>query len=162
MNWRIVFIGGAVYYAAQFTLSMVLGIVIHDPQSGILAEAYAATLPFWRPELFLDKPDPDLMLRLWIPSGLLSAFLAAGIYSAIRSSLGGPAWMRGLKFGVISAIFALIGMLGYRGVFSLPDRIWAWWAAGAVVMYLPAGVVLGWISQKFAPAGNQRLDLPGP
>lgn len=154
MNWKVVFIGGVVYYVALFVLSMVLGIVIHDPQSGILAEAYGATMSFWRPELFQEKPDPGLMLKMWIPSGLLCAFLAAGIYVAIRSSLAGPAWMRGLKFGVISSIFAIIGVLGYRGVFNLPDQIWAWWIVGAVVMYLPAGVVLGWIAQRLAPTNN--------
>jgi len=153
MDWKIVFIGGAVYYVALFMLSTAVGIVIHDPQSGILADAYAATLSFWRPELFQDKPDPGLLLKMWIPSGLLGAFLAAGIYSVVRSSLVGAAWMRGLKFGVISALFAMIGVLGYRGVFNLPDQIWAWWTVGAVVMYLPAGIVLGWIAQKLAPAG---------
>mgnify|MGYP003433172186 CR=1 FL=1 len=95
-----------------------------------------------------------MMLRMLIPSGLLCAFLAAGIYSVIRSSLAGPAWMRGIKFGVISAIFAIIGVLGYRGVFNLPDRIWAWWAVGIVMMNLPAGVVLGWIAQRLAPVGD--------
>ncbi|MGE0031460.1 MAG: hypothetical protein AB7T20_10115 [Steroidobacteraceae bacterium] len=154
MNWKVVVIGGVVYYVALFTLSMVLGIVVHDPQSGLLAEAYGATMSFWRPELFQEKPDPDLMLKMWIPSGLLCAFLAAGIYSVIRSSLAGPAWMRGLKFGIISSIFAIIGVLGYRGVFNLPDQIWTWWTVGAVVMYLPAGVVLGWIAQKLAPANS--------
>jgi hypothetical protein len=154
MKWKVVFIGGAVYYLTLFALSTVLVIVVHDPQSGILADAYGATMSFWRPELFQEKPDPDLMLRMLIPSGLLCAFLAAGIYSVIRSSLAGPAWMRGIKFGVISAIFAIIGVLGYRGVFNLPDRIWAWWTVGIVVMNLPAGVVLGWIAQRLAPVGD--------
>lgn len=154
MNWKIVFIGGLVYYVALFAVSMVLASVIHNPQTGILAEAYGATLPFWRPELFQKEPDMDLLLRMWIPSGLISAFLAAGVYSVIRSSLVGAAWLRGLKFGVIASVFGIIGVLGYRGVFNLPDEIWAWWAIGATVMYLPCGVVLGWIAQKLTPAGS--------
>lgn len=154
MNWKIAIVGGLVYYVALFALSTVVGIVVHNPQTGILAEAYGATQPFWRPELFQDKPDPMLLLKMWIPSGLLAAFMAAGIYSAIRSSLVGAAWLRGLKFGVISVLFGIMAVLGYRGVFNLPDQIWIWWTIGALVIYLPGGIVLGWVSQKLAPAGT--------
>lgn len=153
MSWKIVFIGGVVYYVALFILSIAVGAIVHNPQTGILAEAYHATMSFWRPELFQEKPDPGLLLKMWIPSGLLGAFLAAGIYAVIRPSLIGPAWQRGLKFGVIAALFGIINVLGYRGVFNLPDQIWIWWTIGAIVMYLPAGVVLGLISQKLSPAG---------
>ncbi len=152
MNWKIVFIGGGAYYVALFVVSMVLGPFIHAPDTGVLAEAYRATSQFWRPELNMDPPDPRLMFRLWIPSGLVSAFLAAGVYSVIRSSLTGPGWQRGLKFGVIALVFAVISALGERGIFNLPDRIWAWWMFGAAVMYLAAGPLLGWVSQKIAPA----------
>lgn len=154
MNWKIVFIGGGAYYLANFLLSMVLGIVIHDPQSGILAEAYAATMSFWRPELFRDSLDMGLMFRILIPSGLLSAFLGAGIYSVIRPALTGAAWLRGLKFGAISVIFGIISVLSYRRVLNLPDQIWSWWIIGSVIVCLPAGVVLGWVSQKLSPAAN--------
>ena len=88
---------------------------------------------------------------MWIPSGLLSAFLAAGVYSVIRPALTGPGWKRGLKFGVIALVFAIVNALGYHGVFNLPGKIWIWWMVGAAVMYLAAGPVLGWIAQKLAP-----------
>ena len=153
MNWKIVFIGGAVYYAALFAVSMILGMLIHSPDTGVLAEAYRETASFWRPELSANPPDPSLIWKLWLPSGLLGAFLAAGVYGVVRPVLTGAPWKRGLKFGVIALVFAVINALGYHGVFALPGEIWAWWMVGAAVMYLAAGPVLGWISQKLAPVG---------
>ena len=152
MNWKIVFVGGIVYYAALLAVSMVLGHFIHSPDSGVLAEAYRATAPFWRPELNANPPDPGLLWKLWIPSGILGAFIAAGVYSVIRPALSGPAWQRGLKFGAIALAFAVIDALGYHGVFNLPGKIWTWWMVGAAVMYAIAGPVLGWIAQRVAPA----------
>jgi hypothetical protein len=151
MNWKIVFIGGAVYYAALFAVSMVLGMFIHAPDTGVLAEAYRETASFWRPELNAKPPDPSLLLRLWIPSGLLGAFLASGVYSVVRPALVGGPWKRGLQFGVVALVFAVINALGYNGVFALPGKMWVWWMVGAAVMYLAAGPVLGFISQKLAP-----------
>jgi hypothetical protein len=152
MNWKIVFIGGVAYYVALFAVSMILGQLIHAPDSGVLAESYRATASFWRPELNANPPDPKLIWTLWIPSGLIGAFLAAGVYGAIRPALTGAGWKRGLKFGVIALVFALVNALGYHGVFNLPGKIWIWWMIGAAVMYLAAGPVLGWAAEKVAPA----------
>jgi hypothetical protein len=57
MNWKIVFIGGIVYYVALFIVSMGAGHFIHSPEAGVLAETYRATASFWRPELSMDPPD---------------------------------------------------------------------------------------------------------
>ena len=153
MNWKIVFIGGLVYYIAMFAVSMVSGYFIHSPE-GVLAEAYKATAAFWRPELNADPPDMGALMKIWIPTGLLGAFLAAGVYSVVRSSLTGAGWQRGLKFGVIAFVFAIINLLGYWGVFNLPTQIWKWWAFDMLVVQLIAGIVLGLVAQKLAPAGN--------
>ncbi len=152
MNWKTVFIGGVVYYIALFTVSMVSGHFIHSPEAGVLAEAYRATASFWRPELNMNPPDMSLMLTMWIPSGLIGAVLLAGVYSVVRSSLTGPGWQRGLKFGFIAVIFCIVNVLGYRGVFNLPDPIWVWWVIGSVIANLLAGIVLGWIAEKLSPA----------
>jgi hypothetical protein len=154
MNWKIVFIGGIVYYVALFVVSMLTGHFIHSPEAGVLADVYRTTTSFWRPELNMNPPDTSLMLTMWIPSGLIGAILLAGVYSAVRSSLTGPGWQRGLKFGFITVIFAIVNALGYRGVLNLPDQIWVWWIVGGTIANLLAGIVLGWIAQKLAPVGG--------
>ncbi len=154
MNWKIVLIGGLVFYVALFVVSMGTGHFIHSQEAGVLAEAYRATASFWRPELNASPPDMAAMFKMWIPSGLLGAFLGAGVYSVIRSSLTGAAWLRGLKFGVIVTVFAIINALGYRGVLNLPDQIWVWWTIGGTIANLLAGMALGWVAQKVAPAGG--------
>ena len=151
MNWKIVFVGGIAFYATMFAVSMVTGYLIHSP-NGILYETYQATASFWRPELNADPPDMGALMPMWIATGLVCSFIAAGIYSVVRSSLAGPAWQRGLKYGVIVALFALISALGYRGVFALPDNIWTWWLIDGTLMNLAGGIVLGIVAQKLSPA----------
>jgi hypothetical protein len=151
MNWKIVFIGGVVFYLAAFLVGMAMGPLIHQ---GVLKEAYIATASFWRPELNQNPPDMAALMPMWITSGLISAFIGAGIYSIVRSSLSGAGWMRGLKFGVILSLLAIGFMGGYRGVFNLPDVIWVWWTVGTVVTYLVGGIVLGFVAEKLAPAGG--------
>ncbi len=151
MNWKIVFIGGLVYYVTMFVLSFASGYFIHE---GILAEVYKAHAEFWRPELNMEPPDMLALMKIWVPTGLLSSFIGAGIYSVIRGSLAGAAWKRGLKFGVIASLFAFVNALGYWGVFNLPNQIWQWWLIDATYLHLLSGIVLGIVAQKLAPAGN--------
>jgi hypothetical protein len=151
MNWKFVFLGGLAYYVAMFIVSFGTGYFIHSPD-GVLFETYQATASFWRPELNANPPDMGALLPMWITTGLIGAFIAAGIYCVVRSSLAGAAWKRGLKFGVIAALFALVSALGYRGVFNLPDNIWQWWLVDATILHLVGGTVLGIVAQKVAPA----------
>lgn len=153
MNWKIVFVGGLVYYIALFVLSMIGSMFIHSPD-GVLGPIYKEFASFWRPELNADPPDMMALMKMWVPVGLLSSFLLAGVYSVIRSSLAGSAVMRGVKFGVISWIFAAVAAMGYWGVLNLPNEIWTWWLIEGVWMHLIAGAVLGFVAQKLAPAGN--------
>jgi hypothetical protein len=92
------------------------------------------------------------LMPMWITTGLVGAFIAAGIYSVVRSSLTGPAWQRGLKFGVIAALFAIVNALGYWGVFNLPNNVWQWWMTEATILHLVGGTVLGIVAHKVAPA----------
>jgi hypothetical protein len=154
MNWKIIFAGGVAWYLVQFVVSMVLGHFIHAPDTGVLAESYRATAAFWRPEINANPPDPRIIWQLWIPSGMLGAFLSAGVFSVIRPALAGPPWRQGLTFGVIALVFAIVDALGYNGIFNLPGKIWIWWIVGAAIMFLAAGPVLGWVSGKLAPAGR--------
>ncbi len=151
MNWKIVVIGGMAYYATMFVVSMATGYFIHSPE-GVLFETYQATASFWRPELNADPPDMGALMPMWIATGLVSALIAAGIYSVVRSSLAGAPWQRGLKFGVIAALFAVISAVGYRGIFNLPDPVWTWWMVDATLLRLAGGAVLGIVAHKVAPA----------
>ncbi|MBM4219591.1 MAG: hypothetical protein FJ171_08145 [Gammaproteobacteria bacterium] len=154
MNWKVTLIGGLAYYLALLVVSMVLGHFIHDPAAGVLAGAYRDTAAFWRPELMSNPPDMSLMWRLWIPSGLTAALIAAAVYSVVRSALTGPSWRRGLQFGLITIAFCVINALGYHGIFNLPDKIWVWWIAGSVMSNLVAGALLGVVAEKMAPAAR--------
>jgi hypothetical protein len=151
MNWKIVFFGGVAYYVTMFFVSFGTGYLIHSPD-GVLFETYKATASFWRPELNADPPDMGALMPMWITTGLVGAFIAAGIYSVVRSSLSGAAWQRGLKFGVIAALFAVINALGYWGVFNLPNNVWQWWMTEATILHLVGGTVLGIVAHKIAPA----------
>jgi hypothetical protein len=152
MNWKIVFIGGVVAYAAMFIVGIGTGYFIHSPDAGVLAETYRATASFWRPELNQDPPDMMALMPMWITNGLIGAFVVAGVYSVVRSSLKGAAWQRGLKFGVIVALFNLVNILGFWGVFSLPGNVWQWWFVEGTILNLAGGIVLGLVAQKVAPA----------
>ena len=149
MNWKLIFVGGVVFYAAQWVIGMVTGYFIHE---GVLTPYYVATPGFWRPELMQVPPDMAALLPRWIASGLFSSFLLAFVYGWIRSSLTGAGWMQGLKFGVILSLFSAGFMLGWSGVFNLPDAIWAWWWFESVLYFAFGGVVLGWFAERYAAA----------
>lgn len=153
MNWKIAIIGGIVMYVAMFILSFGTGYFVHSPDAGVLAETYRATAGFWRPELNAVPPDMMALMPMWVANGLISAIVMAGVYSVVRPSLAGAAWQRGLKFGVIVALFALVNMLAYWGVFNLPSNVWQWWFVEGTILNLAGGAVLGVVAQKLAPAG---------
>lgn len=151
MNWKIVFGGGVAYYLTFLLLSFVGGSFIHSPE-GVLGPLYREFASFWRPELNATPPDMAALMKLWVPVGILSSLLLAGVYSTIRSSFTGSGVARGLKFGVVGWIFGLVAALGYWGVFNLPNKIWAWWLIEGIWMHLIAGAVLGLVAERLSPA----------
>ena len=148
MNWKLIIIGGIAYYAAAFIVSMAGGVFIHE---GVLDEAYRATESFWRPELRQDPPDMASLMPMWIATGLITSFVFAGIYGVFRKGLSGPAWQRGLKFGVAAWLLNASAMAAWSGVFNLPYNIWLWWAVDAVIYTLVGAIVLGVVAEKLAP-----------
>ena len=48
MNWKLIFVGGIVLYAAHWVVSMITAPLIHQ---GVLVELYQLNAQFWRPEL---------------------------------------------------------------------------------------------------------------
>lgn len=152
MNWKLIVAGGLVWYVVAFAVSMVTGPFVHN---GILADDYAATAAFWRPELMETPPDMAALMPRWVATGLVAAFITAFIYGWVRPALSGPGWLRGLKFGVIVVLMSGCFTLNWSGVFGLPDVIWAWWLAESVVYLLIAGAALGWVADKVAPMRRQ-------
>ena len=147
-NIKVIVVGGLAMYVAQFLLGILTGPFIHE---GVLAEAYQANASFWRPELNQDPPDMAALMPRWIATGLIAAFILAGIYDNIRSAFKGGSAIRGMKFGFILFLFSACLSAGWSGVFNLPEMIWVWWNVEALVIYLVGGAVLGWTVAKLAP-----------
>ncbi|MDH3646433.1 MAG: hypothetical protein OER80_06650 [Gammaproteobacteria bacterium] len=148
MNWKIILIGGVAYYVTIFVLSFISGQVVHE---GILDPAYRATTEFWRPELNQDPPDMAALMPMWIFNGLVGAFVVAAIYTWIRPAFHGPAWRRGLTYGLILSLLGSTFSLGYSGVFNLPGEIWFWWTIEMAVLFIVGATVLGLVAEKLAP-----------
>ncbi len=149
MNWKLIFVGGIVYYAAAWLVAMVSGPLIHE---GVLAELYKLHAQFWRPELNQVPPDMAALMPRWIATGLIGSFIIAGIYGVIRSSFEGGGWLKGAKYGLVLFLIGITASLGWSGVFNLPDELWAWWALDSLFYYLAGGVALGWFADKYAAA----------
>ena len=146
MNWKLIILGGLAMYVVMFLVSFATGPIIHE---GVLAQAYLDNSSFWRPELNAVPPDMAALMPRWISTGLLTAFIFAGIFGVVRSAFAGPGWQQGLKYGVILGLLSCCFGMGYSGVFNLPDKIWAWWGIESFFYYLPGGAVLGWLGDKF-------------
>jgi hypothetical protein len=147
-NIKVIVVGGLAMYVVQFLLGILTGPLIHE---GVLVEAYQANAAFWRPELNQDPPDMAALMPRWIATGLIGAFILAGIFDNIRGGLAGSMLVRGLKYGVILFLINLCISAGWSGVFNLPETIWVWWNAEALLYYVVGGAVLGWVTGKLAP-----------
>ncbi|MBT8095334.1 MAG: hypothetical protein KJP08_11030 [Gammaproteobacteria bacterium] len=150
MNWKAIVLGGLAYYVTAFVVSMAGGVFIHE---GVLDEAYRATESFWRPELVQDPPDMAALMPMWITTGIITSFILAGIYMVFRGALSGPAWQRGLKFGIAMWLWGACLMAAWSGVFNLPSKIWIWWGIDAAIYTIIGAIVLGIVAEKLAPSG---------
>ena len=143
---KVIIGGGLLMYIAMFAVGMAAGVVIHQ---GVLEEIYDQTTQFWRPELNQEPPDMAAMMPRWISTGLLTAFILAGIYDNIRSGFDGGAVLKGVKYGVVLGLIYLCFSLGYSGVFNLPDALWGWWTLEGFLNFIVGGAVLGWFTGKW-------------
>ena len=151
MNWKLIILGGLAYYLTAFIVSMAGGALIHE---GVLDETYRATEMFWRPELRQDPPDMTALMPMWIATGVITSFVLAAIYGVFRGALSGPAWQRGLKFGIAAWLLNISWMAAYSGVFNLPYKIWIWWGVDAAIYVILGSIVLGIVAEKLAPSGQ--------
>lgn len=148
MNWKVIFVGGLVYYIATWIVSFATGQLIHE---GVLAPHYLNTESFWRPELMTEPPQMAELLPLWISTGLLGALIFAAIYNLLGSALNGPGWRRGLIFGFLMSLFISAFYLMLHGFFNLPLTIWIWWCVDALIVMTIGGMALGWVAGKLSP-----------
>lgn len=148
MNWKLVVVGGLVFYIGLWIIAFPTGYLVHDL---VLEEAYQETAEFWRPELIQEPQDLGALMPYWVTVGVITSLVFAALYGWVRSGFSGAAWKKGLQFGLLLAIVNGCAMAGWSGVFDLPGQIWIWWGAEGVVNYTVAGMVLGWVAAKVAP-----------
>lgn len=147
MNWKLIIVGGIVFYAAAFVVSMGTGPLIHE---GVLDPLYRANSEFWRPELNQDPPDMAALMPRWIAMGLLTSLVFASIYGWIGKAFGTPGWKSGLRYGLMLGVVATCYSIGWSGVFNLPDAIWGWWSVESFLTNMAGGAALGWVATRFA------------
>ena len=148
MNWKLVIIGGLVYYVATMIVGFgVAGPLIHE---GVLDALYQEHSSFWRPELNEDPPDLGALMPRWLTAGLITSLVFAAIFSWVASSLGGVNLMGGLKYGLIVGVFGAMFAIGWSCVFALPDSIWAWWSLEGLILHPVGGAAMGWAGGKWA------------
>jgi hypothetical protein len=146
LNIKTIFLGGLIYYIAQWIVGMVTGVVIHE---GILDEAYKSVPQFWRPELNADPPEMGALMPRWIATGLIMSFIATAIYDNINSAFDGSGMVKGFKFGIVSALLYGSAAAGWSGVFNLPEIIWFWWIVEGFFYFAVGGLALGWYVEKY-------------
>ncbi len=148
MNWKLIVIGGVVFYLVMFVISFATGPLIH---TGVLNDSYRANESFWRPELNEDPPNMGALMLRWVTTGVLTSLVLAAIFGWIRPALG-TGWVAGAKFGVLLTLVAWCFNAGWSGIFNLPNDIWMWWSIEVPIYYVPGGAVLGWLGEKLAPS----------
>lgn len=150
MNWKLVIIGGLVFWVVTTLVGMfVTGTIIHQ---GILDPVYRAHSSFWIPALNQDPPDMAAVMPYWLATALLSSLVVSGIYACVHQSFSGSGWKKGLVWGLCLGIFSCATLLSFSGLFNLPAQIWIWWGVDAMILYLLGGAAMGWAGQRFAGA----------
>ena len=149
MNWKLIVVGGVVFYAVMFVISIPSGIFVHGPE-GMLNDVYRANESFWRPELNQNPPDMAALMPVWIATGLVTTLIMTAIYGCLRPGLG-RGWVAGAKYGLLLSVLAACFMAGWSGLFNLPYKLWIVWAVEMTFYYVPGGAALGWVAEKVAP-----------
>lgn len=150
MNWKLVIVGGLVFWVVTWILGFgVTGYLIHDQ---ILDPVYRANSSFWIPELNQDPPDMAAVMPFWLIGSLIASLIYAGFYAKVVACFTGPGWRRGLMFAFCLVWVYWAFLLGFSGLFNLPTELWIWWGVEALILYLAGGIAMGWAGGKFAGA----------
>lgn len=148
MNWKLIVVGGLVYYA----VTMIVGIFVTGPliHEGLLEAPYRANQEFWRPELNQDPPDIGALMPRWLAAGLINALVIAAIFAWMRPTLGGSDLKAGVKYGLFLSLFGAMFALAWSGIFDLPDTIWLWWTIDGLMLNILGCAAMGWVGQRLA------------
>jgi hypothetical protein len=150
MNWKLILIGGIVFWLVTNIFGMlVTGMIIHE---GILDPIYRANESFWLPPLRQDPPDMAAVMPHWLLTSFVSSLVVAGIYSCVHTSFAGTGWKKGLTWGLCLALLTFMTYMSFSGLFNLPMKMWLWWGVDALILFLLGGAAMGWAGQKFARA----------
>ena len=148
MNWKLIVIGGLVFWLVTNILGLgVTGPIIHN---SILDPMYRATEMLWIEPLRQDPPDLAAVMPRWIVVSLISSLVVAGLYSCLRKAFEGPGWKCGMTWGLYMGIFSFVTLLGYSGVIALPMTIVVWWGVDGLVLFVLGGAAMGWAGERFA------------
>ncbi len=148
MSWKLIVVGGLVYYLVTMVVGMfVTGPIIHE---GLLEASYRANEEFWRPELNQDPPDIASLMPRWLAAGLINALIIAAIFGWLRSRLGGINLQGGVKYGLLLSLFGAMFALAWSGIFDLPDVIWLWWTIDGLLLNLLGCAAMGWVGGRVA------------
>jgi len=140
LNFKAIIVGGIIFYAVQWILGMISGIVLHE---GVLEPLYKATTEFWRPELTQDPPDMAALMPRWIATGLIMTFIFAGIYDNIPDL-----WRHGS--GLVRRFQPAGKHLGVVGRGRILPLLHQWCSAGLVCRKICFGLTLKELDKKRA------------
>jgi len=147
VNWRGFFIALLV----AFIIATVFDIVLNGI---LLSDAFEGTAQYWR---------PPGQLYLLIPLGWLSMFIMMGFYGLLYVRTGWQGIRRGVEFGLLLGIAALIGTLGMAMLVPWPMRLILSMGIQQFGNNLILGVILGWMyrpeSMGFSSGGGESVAL---
>ena len=149
MNWKLVIVGGLVFWVVTNIVGFGTGAVIHER---ILKPAYQANSSFWLPALNQDPPDMAAVMPYWLVTSLIGSLIYAGFYAKVIACYTGPGWKRGFVFAFCLIWVYWAFLLAYSGLFNLPSQIWIWWGVDGLILFLIGGAAMGWAGGKFAGA----------
>lgn len=155
MRFKLIILGGLAFYAATWLVSMVSGPLIHE---GLLKATYQAHAHLWRPELNQVPPDMAALLPRWILTGLVAAFIQAGLYGVLESAFEGPGWKKGLKYGGVLCLFG--ACWDTRASSTLPTRSGSSGPLNPPPTTSPPAP--SWAGSRSASAGDKGRGPRGP
>jgi hypothetical protein len=151
MNWKLIIVGGLVFWLVTTLGTYVTDIGIHQK---VLGTVYGEHSSFWLPELREDPPDMEALMPRWLATSALSSFVVAGIFSFVYGSFNGRGWRKGGSWGLCLATFSFATLLALSVIINLPMKIWIWWGIEGLLLLTTGGAAMGWVTERWQ--GKER------